>query len=373
MYKSLEINNFKGLCGFALDRIGKVNLIAGVNNVGKTTLLEAIFLHGGAYNPALTLSIDQFRGFSKFHFELGGSDKVTPWDSLFNDFDISNNIEIKAEFTDNTTRKIDLQIVGPSEESVENDPLLQYDASGSTGPLHQKSVPTSPESALVLRLNYEESSKKPGSSFLILGPKGLKTSHIKSTPHPMIFLPARYRVNLEEDADRFGKLEIVGRQNMLLDALKVIEPRLERIAVVALSGQPVLYGDIGLSRMLKLPYMGDGMSRLASYVLAIGNAKDGVVLIDEIENGFHHTMMPKVWEAIAKAAKDFNTQVFATTHSLECIVSAYKAFSKGEYYGDLLVHRLEREDDDAVKDVTFVQDDLKTAFELGIDLRGVRR
>jgi len=71
-------------------------------------------------------------------------------------------------------------------------------------------------------------------------------------------------------------------------------------------------------------------------------------------------------------ARDFNTQVFATTHRLECTISAHKAFSKGEYY-DLLVHRLDREDDDEVKAVTFDKDDLNTALELRMDIRGVRR
>jgi AAA15 family ATPase/GTPase len=154
---------------------------------------------------------------------------------------------------------------------------------------------------------------------------------------------------------------------MLLDALTLIEPRLKRIAVVATGDAPVLYGDIGLSQMLQLANMGDGMSRLASLILAIGNAQNGVVLVDEIENGFHHTMMQKVWAAIGKAARRSNTQVFATTHSLECIISAHKTFTQEENY-DLLVHRLDRVND-TVKDVTFSQSDLDMAFELKMDVR----
>jgi len=113
--------------------------------------------------------------------------------------------------------------------------------------------------------------------------------------------------------------------------------------------------------------MGDGMSRLASLILAIGNAKNGVVLVDEIENGFHHRVMAKVWRAIAKAARRFNCQLFATTHSLECIASAHKAFSKEESY-DLLVHRLDRTDD-KVSATTFGQDELDVAFEMKMDIR----
>jgi hypothetical protein len=372
MYKHIEINNFKGFHKFSMNTLGRINLITGVNNVGKTALLEAIFLHGGAYNPSLALSIDVFRGSGTFGFELGNTDK-TPWDSLFNDFDTGNDIEIKGEFTDGSDRMISLHIVRPSGELPETGPIIQYGVSSPTGPQHKESLPTSPGSAIMLKLSYAESpGNKSGTSFLILDSSGPKMPLLRAAPFQTIFLAARQRVRTEEDAERFGKLEIEGLQNMLLDALCVMEPRIKRVAVVALGGQPALYGDIGLSRMLKLNYVGDGMSRLASLILAIGTAKDGIVLIDEIENGFHHTMMPKVWEVIGKAARDFNTQVFATTHSLECTISAHKAFSKGEYY-DLSVHRLDREDDDEVKDVTFDKDDLNTALELRMDIRGVRR
>lgn len=372
MYKSIKINNFKGFHEFTMDRIGRINLITGVNNVGKTSLLEAMFFHGGAYSPAVAMSIETFRGLGKVFIELGGTNNKTPWDSLFNNFDTSKDIEISGEFADCSARKISLQIVHPSEESSEKLPMLQYGASGSTGPSSQDSFPASPETDIVLRLNYEESpGNKSGSSLLVIGPSGPRTPLLRKAPFPTIFLPARFRVKIEEDVNRFSKLEIEGQQNLLIKALKVMEPRIKRIAVVALGGQPVLYGDIGLSQMLKLPHMGDGMSRLASLILAIGNARNGVVLIDEIENGFHHTMMSKVWEAIDEAANDFNTQIFATTHSLECVISAHKAFSK-EGHNDLIVHRLERKND-VVKDIAFNQADLDTAFNLRMDIRGVRR
>jgi hypothetical protein len=367
MYKSIKINNFRGFQEFRLDNIDKINLIAGVNNVGKTALLEAIFLHCGAYNPSLTLNLDKFRGFEQIHVEFGSGSEKSPWDSLFNNFDISKKIEIKGYFTDDFVRKIGLQVVRPSGESPEKGPIIQY------SPSALRNLPLDTENTIVLRLNYEEftgkklNKKKSGASFLSIGPNGVSTPIVKRSPFSAIFIPARYRIPLEEDAKRFGNLDVVGQQNMLTDALKLIEPKLKRIAVVASGGVPVLYGDIGLSQMLRLPYMGDGMSRLASIILAIGNAKDGVVLVDEIENGFHHSMMQKVWAAIDRAARHSNTQIFATTHSLECITAAHRAFSQSEHY-DLLVHRLNRMDG-IIKDVTFSQFDLDTAFKLKMDVR----
>lgn len=367
MYKAIKVRNFKGFQEFSMDNMSRINLIAGVNNVGKTAFLESMFLHCGAYNPALTLSIDTFRGFNKIHIEFSGMDR-SPWDSLFNKFDKSNRIEIEGEFEDGSVRIVNLQLVSPSNEILEKKSNIQYNI-----PVHG-SQPLDTKNTIVLRLRYEElperkskKKKTAGSSFLSIGPDGVSAPITKNPPFPAIFLPARFRIPPEEDAKRFSNLEVIDQQNMLLDALKLIEPRLKRIAVVATGAAPVLYGDIGFSQMLQLPNMGDGMSRLASIILAIGNAPNGVVLIDEVENGFHHTMMPKVWSAIRRAARDSNTQIFATTHSLECITSAHEAFSQGENY-DLLVHRLKRVDD-TVKDVTFSKSDLDAALELKMDVR----
>ena len=71
--------------------------------------------------------------------------------------------------------------------------------------------------------------------------------------------------------------------------------------------------------------MGEGMVRVARIVLAMSEAPSGVVLVDEIESGIHHSVMADVWKAIACAAEQFDTQIFATTHSYECFENAVNA------------------------------------------------
>ncbi|HIH36994.1 MAG TPA: ATP-binding protein [Methanocellales archaeon] len=366
MYKYIKIKKFKGFQEFAMVNMSRINLIAGVNNVGKTAFLEAMFLHCGAYNPTLTLTLDSFRGLDKIHVEFSGLER-SPWDSLFNKFDKSEKIEIEGGFMEGSVRKISLQVVHPSDELIEKDSVIKYGIST------RRNLSLDTKNAILLKLKYEESSgkksskKKTGTSLLRIGPDGVSAPITKSPPFPAIFLPARFRIPPEEDAKRFSNLEVFDQQNMLLDVLKLIEPRLKRIAVVATGAAPILYGDIGFSQMLQLPNMGDGMSKLASVILAIGNAPGGVVLVDEIENGFHHTMMQKVWSAIGRAARNFDTQIFATTHSLECITAAHRAFNQEENY-DLLVHRLKRVNE-AVTDVIFNKSDLDAALELKMDVR----
>ena len=101
--------------------------------------------------------------------------------------------------------------------------------------------------------------------------------------------------------------------------------------------------------------------------MEIANVKNGIVFIDEIENGIHHSIMEKIWTGIAEAARRFNTQVVATTHSRECIASAYSAFNRSERY-DFLFHRLER-GNGTIEAKTYDKETLEAAIETGFEVR----
>ena len=109
------------------------------------------------------------------------------------------------------------------------------------------------------------------------------------------------------------------------------------------------------------------MARLTNFILHIANARDGVVLVDEIENGLHHSVMSKVWRAIADAAHHFNAQLFATTHSFECIKAAHTGLLESKNY-DFRLHRLERIKD-AIGAVSYDQENLDSAIEQGLEVR----
>ena len=158
---------------------------------------------------------------------------------------------------------------------------------------------------------------------------------------PSVFL-ASGLPSPDQDVKNFGELELAKRQDEILPALQIVEPRLVRISLVPLAGELILHGDIGLPRLVPLPFMGEGVARVLSIMLAIANAPAGVVLIDEIENGLHYTALKQVWQALAQAARRLNVQVFATTHSWECIRSAHVAFKEQAAY-ELRYFRLDRD------------------------------
>ena len=91
--------------------------------------------------------------------------------------------------------------------------------------------------------------------------------------------------------------------------------------------------------------MGSGFSRLLEITLAFAEIANGSILVDEIENGLHHSVLSGVWHAINQLSNKFNVQVFATTHSYECMTAARDAFKPTEDTG-LMFHRLSRRGND---------------------------
>ncbi len=352
MYRSFEIENFRCFRHLKAGPFARVNLIAGKNNVGKSAFLEALFLHAGAYNPGLLLNLNAFRGIEVVKVEFGGQAEEV-WASAFHRFDVSRSVELTGEDRVSGRRVLRLSSVRPPEALELSLPAEE--------PLFAE------EWGQVLMLEHERNGAV-SRHYLIVDRRGLRvTPPPPPPPFPTIFLAARSRISPKVDAERFGKLDVKGEQDAILEVLRVVEPRLRRLAVIVIGEVPMLHGDVGMGRMIPLPLMGEGMARLASLVLAMANAPAGVVLVDEFENGLHHSVLPQVWEAVGEAARRFDIQLFATTHSLECVAAAHRAFSARDRY-EFRLHRLELEAD-AIRMVSYDREALEGALEAGLEVR----
>jgi hypothetical protein len=181
-----------------------------------------------------------------------------------------------------------------------------------------------------------------------------------------LFLGATERI-LPEYLEFFSQIEATGRAEEALRILRLLEPALRRIALLVVEGEASLYGDVGRGRLVPLTFMGEGMRSVLAVLLAITNATEGYVLVDEIENGLHYSVMKDVWKAIGQAARAANVQVFATTHSWECVRYAHEAFSEDGPY-DLRLHRLDRVGEE-IQVATYAQDSLGYATEMSHEVR----
>lgn len=359
-FTTISIKNYRCLKDFTIDSLERVNLIGGKNNIGKSSLLEIIFLLVGNTNISLILSINAFRGMEMFAGEAAAI-RESLWSHLFHNLDSQASISIHGKLENGG------QISTTLKELDRVSTILPF---GGT-PQVKADAGTSGGLAKALHLSYRDITNREYSVILQVGAKGINLPPSKAEPlFPGIFLSGRRRPSLQENAIRYGQLEMTKSLHYLLPVLKIIEPRLKQLSVIVGASGPMIYGDIGLPQMLPIAVMGDGLGGLASILLSISSAPGGVVLIDEIENGLHHSILMKVWQVIAEAARRHNTQIFATTHSWECIEAAHKAFLTNELY-DFRFHRLQKigDTDDTIEAVTLDQDELQTTIEMGWETR----
>jgi hypothetical protein len=329
MFDHFVIKNFRCFAGLHLKQLGRVNLIAGKNNTGKTAVLEAIHLHNNPADCELPLAINKGRG-----IEMQGRavEDIVGW--LFWNKQTAVGLDVNSWDDKGVTRTLTMRLLSDAATSREQFPDAEKLLSESFHPqIVAANLPR-------LIMTYEQTNQPEQISIGVFGGGSLGWIGAK-VPWRIasIYLSSNDHYS-DLDMRHFGELESAKRLDEILPALRIIEPRLQRLALVPLSAEPVIHGDIGLPRLVPISFMGDGVRRVLSIVLAIANAAGGVVLIDEIENGLHYSVQKQVWQAIAQAARRLNVQVFATTHSWECLVKAHEAFADDEVY-DLRWHRLQ--------------------------------
>ncbi|MBN1684737.1 MAG: AAA family ATPase [Gammaproteobacteria bacterium] len=360
MFKSISIKNFRCFKDFSIDSLNRVNLIAGKNGVGKTALLEAIFLLIGVGNLGLVGKISHLRGIRETKGDLQFMLELL-WTLLFYKLKVDKKINISSELYEGTTHHIELSLKPVTAQK------LDLENSGMESDIQIRAGDLSNQ---VLNLIYTDPSGKDSTFEMKVVNGELVVVPVPTlSPFAAYFLSAQKSLLIEEDTSIFSRLVKSKKTYIkdLLEALKLVEPRLENLAAVQSGGVSIIYGDIGLDQMLPLSLMGDGMIRLVSILLRIADASGGIVLIDEIENGIHHSILDDVWRAIGKAANIFNTQVFATTHSYDCILAAHHAYEKSENY-DFRLHRLDRINE-KIDVVTYNQETLTNAIKADFEVR----
>ena len=173
----------------------------------------------------------------------------------------------------------------------------------------------------------------------------------------------------------WDKVALTEEESRAVDALNLIySSKVERVAIVGddarastRQGRRPFAKLHDEPRPIPLKSLGDGAVRLFGVALALANSKDGFLLIDEAENGIHHSIQRDFWTMVMKAAHQNNVQVLATTHSWDCVAGFAKAATEIEEVDGALV-RLDRYDD-RIRAVEYTEDDLRIAAKHGIEVR----
>jgi len=328
MFKSIQIKNLRAITELEIDNLGQVNLLVGQNNCGKTTLLEALFFIIGHTNPKLSISANAFRGLEFLSNEY--------WDSFFHNIETDSNIEISV-------------VLREAEEKQElvMRPMIQKQTTVETVSSDVVSVgiqngDSKPEfTPMGLELTYTSSqdpSAKAISSIFLKGNE-LRTEGVKESSLRGVFVGPATKFDWR---NRFASLQRKKRVGELISCLKEIEPDISDIRINEVG---ILEADVGLRKLIPVNLMGGGIANSLSILLAMLDSQDGIVLIDEIEDGLHHSIQQKIWKAVFKWAQDLNVQVFATTHSNECIGAFSNSVDISLFGSEAKLFRIERKDE----------------------------
>jgi len=120
-----------------------------------------------------------------------------------------------------------------------------------------------------------------------------------------------------------------GYADKINDVFRIIDPSIQEART--LMSEDTLYLSRKNQRPMSIALFGDAMNRVAHFALELINNQAGILLIDEIENGIHHSHQKQLWQWLFALAVELDVQIFATTHSLE-MLTAFKEAAMGTQY-----------------------------------------
>lgn len=340
MLTSIHIQGFKGFKDTQITPLRKVNLILGGQNVGKTSLLEAVYLGASPVGNVSNLPAV---------FRLAeGSDRQRFLEMTFKE--VKGLIELCLD------RRIECQTVHERLRGISN---------------MQPAV-------LVTAINPAE--KTPSNPILFAGvefggikfSQQIRPSSASTPPNELFNFPLAISVNLPNQAEAVRLLDQVvlkRKKRALLEALRRIEPRLEDMHSLSPDGEQRVYLELdGLATAVPLPQLGHGFSRLLYLYCSLLVTDAKLALVDEVENGIHYASLPILFKGVQDMAATQGVQTLMTTHSWDCIRAAYKTFADAGCLKDFQLIRLEREGDN-VRAVVINDDMLDTVMEAGYEVR----
>lgn len=337
MLESLLIKNFRSLEHLEVPKLGRVNLMVGKNNCGKSTVLEALRIYAGNAQRSLLETIA--RGHDERHQAQEGDsfdgETVAPFQDFFTGRRFPNTRQTAIEVGELNNPSTLLTIKFAMLEEIEE--IVSFDSNGATKRLQrylfdpEEEVEDGGDLQPVFEIHKGERSLPP-MKLLSSGLRGRVT--FDNTPSvPCSVVPTEF-ISIDELADAWDAIALTDEEDVVKRALRIVSPDFESLVFVRADGStaPGRYRPMrtamvkltGVPRPVPLNSMGDGMLRVLQLALKLFAAKGGFLLIDEFENGLHYSVQEKVWVLLFEVAERHNIQIFATTHSWDCIESFTK-------------------------------------------------
>jgi AAA15 family ATPase/GTPase len=353
-FKSIQFENYRGLSNLDIPTLKRINIIGGRNGSGKTTLLEGIGLILGRRNPGI-LNMPFAARHMKLSFPNG-------FDYIFSKCDSSKRIKISGETcSGRLIANISSKEVQDVQVSSVLNPGISVDmSSGSNISQYGIELDISIGGKIIDKAFFRQTSSNQAEfRYQRLSPL--------STP-PVVIITSLLMCDPMEDAKSYSVLLKEKKIPQLLKTLQFINPAVKSLQLLQEQEAPVLYAIFEDDSMMQTSLLGGGFRMLLSIALLLMTIKDGVFLFDEIDNSIHHSQLPKFWALIARLANEQNGQIFAVTHSRECIGAALEGIATTEHIADLNYIRLDRYGEEIHSEI-YTGDELNDALTSGWEVR----
>lgn len=365
MISSIHIRGYRGFEDFEMGGLERVNLLVGTNNSGKTSVLEALYLLTSRGAPYALWQVLWRRG---ERFPERGPNISPEMDvcHLFTGHEVHLGSKFTFSATNQTPEKhVTFSIGEISDEQSPKTTVREGIPVPSRLGLHIKGIPAPPVGVVPLSRSGGVSSDS------LEMPRRVRGRNLdEEVPSQFITTES---LSGNELVALWDKVALTPNEERVLIALQFLDPEIERIAAQAtqsfFGGQRggFIIRLKGNERPVPIGSMGDGMWRMMAMAIAIAQCKGGVLLIDEIDTGLHYTVMANMWRLIFGAAKELDVQVFATTHSYDCIKSlAELCYSETDARDNVTLQRIEVSNPKAVP---YTEDEIEIAAEKNIEVR----
>ena len=357
---SLEIKNFRAFKHLRIEKLGRVNLIVGKNNVGKSSVLEALWIYAEQAEPALLYRIlarrdeivldesderrisvnAQERASALNNLFFGRRDSKLPHNAIHigSAVDIENTVRLNALSPPVVQSNGDVKSVSPQSLA-----LLIQRGQGAWIKMSLDQNYLWGEHAIPI--GYADYTR-----ICVVSAAGLSPTDMAILWDDTVLLDLQH--------DVVAALQVIAPSTVSINFIGAKKGSLERIPIVKVQ-EFVL--------PVALRSLGEGMNRMLGIALALVNAKDGMLLIDEVDTGLHYSVLPNLWKLIFEVAHRLNVQVFATSHSKDCVEAFQQAADNNKDEDGILI-RLEVQDGEVVP-IIFDERKLNIATREQIEVR----